>query len=160
MQKDCENLAALSIQVWLDTYATQGVNTAISQYALSTSTHNHFSDLLKQPAINTFIYEEDDHLVGFVTINLASRFNDNDAFGYEIATLYVSRDFQGKGIGRTLLDHVSRLYGRDYWLSVWVQNQGALQFYARLGLLEVGKTQFELDGEAHQNLILSPTAAK
>ena len=35
LQSDCLDLAALSLQVWLHTYATKGIRSQISQYALS-----------------------------------------------------------------------------------------------------------------------------
>lgn len=153
-QKDCLNLAALSMQVWLDTYATQGLRVPISQYVLSTFTEGYFRRLLKEETLDLRVYEQDDHLVGFIVVDLASDFDDSARYGYEITTVYVSRHFQGQGIGRELLEHITCLHGSPFWLSVWVNNEAAISFYRHLGFQDVGETTFELKGEVHSNIVL------
>lgn len=46
-------------------------------------------------------------------------------------------------------------HGADVmWLTPWVHNARALQFYARLGYVDVGSTSFLMEGEAHENRVL------
>lgn len=73
-RKDCLDLVTLSLQVWLHTYATKGVRRLISQYALSTFTESHFVELLNQKSTDVRVFEQDSHLVGFIVVDLDSRF--------------------------------------------------------------------------------------
>ena len=143
---DCLNLAALSLQVWLDTYATQGLRNNISSYVTSTFTESYFLQLISKPAYEIWVCDEDEYLLGFIAVDLESEFEDEVA-GYEIETLYVSRHFQGKGIGSQLLKKVESTYGSPFWLSVWVNNHEAISFYKRQA--------FKLVGELHRNHVLS-----
>ncbi len=45
-EEDCLNLVALSLQVWLNTYALDGIRTEYSEFALSTFTEQQFKKLL------------------------------------------------------------------------------------------------------------------
>ncbi|OLQ87900.1 hypothetical protein BIY21_16520 [Vibrio ponticus] len=151
---DCLDLAALSLQVWLNTYATQGLRAKISHYALSTFTEHHFQQLLNNPDCQIWVYLREEHLVGFIAVDLASHFNLEN-HGYEITTLYVSEHFQHQGIGRKLIDEIKAQYGASFWLSTWVNNQKASDFYRKLGFYHVGNLSFDLDGELHENHVLA-----
>jgi ribosomal protein S18 acetylase RimI-like enzyme len=153
---DCLDLAALSLQVWLQTYATQGLRAKISHYALSTFTERYFQQLLSEPRTEIWVAIIEEHLVGFIALDLESTFNGK-ANGYEITTLYVSGHFQGQGIGRQLLNEAKKQYGLPYWLSVWVKNDPAVNFYTKLGLKLIGEQNFDLNGELHQNSVFSCT---
>ncbi|WP_320827147.1 N-acetyltransferase [Reinekea sp.] len=152
--EDCLDLAALSLQVWLQTYATQGLRETISRYALSTFTERYFQQLLNEPAVEIWVARKEEHLVGYVAVDLGSNFNGK-AHGYQVTTLYVSEHYQGQGIGRQLLDTVKNQYGLPYWLSVWVKNDLAINFYTRLGFRLIGELDFNLSGELHQNQVFS-----
>ena len=153
---DCLNLAALSLQVWLHTYANEGIRDKISQYVLSTFTEYHFRQLLIKSNIEIWLYIKNDHLVGFIAIDLDATFKDS-VNGFEIMTLYVSVHFQGQGIGRKLLQYVNAEHGSNYWLSTWVKNYKAISFYHDLGFEVIGELSFELEGELHSNPVLAYT---
>ena len=151
---DCLNLAALSLQVWLDTYATEGLRNNISSYVISTFTEGYFLQQISRPAYNIWVFVEGEHLLGFIAVDLESEYEDKQS-GYEIETLYVSRHFQGRGIGSQLLKQIESIYGSPFWLSVWVNNNLAISFYKKQKFKLVGEINFELDGELHKNHVLS-----
>lgn len=148
--EDCLDIAVLSLQVWLHTYATKGVREKISRFAINSFTEEHFRNLLNQPENKVLVYVKDDHMVGFVAIDLASTFRGESA-GYEVKTLYVSEHFQGLGIGKQLLSQVKTLYGSPFWLSTWDNNLNAIEFYQKLGFKIIGELNFDLDGELYRN---------
>ena len=152
-RQDCLNLAALSIQVWLDTYAREGVRAVIADYVMSNFTRQQFEQLLQHPGYRTLVCVDDDHLLGYVVVNLESTF-ERSAHGFEIDTLYVQPQQQGRGVGRQLLAEVVRLYGERFWLSTWIHNEAAIGFYNRLGFAEIGRLDFHLGDERHENLVL------
>lgn len=66
----------------------------------------------------------------------------------EIQQLYVSVDFQRRGVGALLIDAVSdevRRRGIDgIWLSVWSEADWATSFYRKCGFVALGKIPFML----------------
>ncbi|WKD30040.1 GNAT family N-acetyltransferase [Halomonas sp. KG2] len=153
LKRDCLDLAALSLQVWLHTYAVKGVRSQISKYALSTFNEEYFAKLLKRECIDVRVFEEDSHLIGFIVADLNSELED--VSGYEIVTLYVSQHFHGKGVGRQLLREIESAHGLPFWLSTWVNNHDAIGFYDKLGFNIVGELNFNLEGELHRNHVFA-----
>lgn len=153
-QDDCTNLAALSLQVWLHTYANKGIRSKIANYALTTFTESYYQGLLNEPICQIWVYIRDEHLVGFIAVDLSSDFGEGLS-GYEVTTLYVSEHFHGQGIGRELLEKVKSLYGTPLWLSTWIDNEKAIKFYRKAGFEIIGELNFDLDGEKHENHVFS-----
>ncbi|MDP2559637.1 GNAT family N-acetyltransferase [Psychrobium sp. 1_MG-2023] len=147
--KDCISLAALSIQVWLETYAVEGIRTTYSTYAISTFTESYFLKLLNHPDYRLLVSEIDVIYQGYVLVNLASDFNDNSN-GFEVEKLYVHSKFSGQGIGRRLLEQVQKNYGDKFWLYTWVENESN-HFYRHLGFTKLGLLSFEFDGQQIEN---------
>lgn len=147
--EDCINIAALSIQVWLDTYAVEGIRTQYSSYVLSNFTEDYFLSLLDNIDYRLLVSESDDVLQGFVLVNLTSHFEDANN-GFEIEKLYVHDKFKGQGIGRQLLSEVERNIGENFWLYTWVENESN-EFYKHLGFHQIGQLNFEFSGHLIEN---------
>lgn len=94
---DALKLAALSIQVWLDTYAVQGLRQEYAEYALSTFTETYFISLLQQEEISIYIATHQGAIQGYIQANRHSRYHQQD-LGFEVERLYVLGRFQGCGI--------------------------------------------------------------
>jgi len=151
---DALNLAALSIQVWLHSYATCGLRHEISKYVMSTFTEQYFTVLLNSPRHRILVFIENNHLIGYILVDLQSVWEDK-LHGYEIEKLYVQEHFQGRGIGKALLSEVTIRYGSTFWLSTWIHNEKALGFYYHLGFVDIGCKNFEFEGESHKNRVLA-----
>ena len=154
-QSDCHNLTALAIQVWLNTYATDGIRDKISTFVLKTFTPEYFSSIYQSQDRELYIAIIKDHLVGFVTIDHKSTCPVAEYTGHEISTLYVQDHFQKKGIGSQLLQEQVNRDGTGIWLTTWIQNHPAISFYKNFGLTSIGSTMFDLDGEKHENIVLA-----
>jgi ribosomal protein S18 acetylase RimI-like enzyme len=157
-KSDCQNLAALSIQVWMHTYATEGVRNEISNYVLTTFTEKYYLDLLEKPSYKIFVYVEKPNLLGFIVVNLESFFK-SETNGFEICIFYVQEHFQNQGIGKSLLNTIKEKHGEVFWLSTWVHNTAAISFYKKNGFKDIGSRNFQLGDEFHENLILSYNSA-
>ena len=150
---DCINLAALSLEVWLQTYSVDGIRTENSKYALSTFTEAYFRKLLQTPGYKLLVFVEGIYLRGYTLINLASRFENTDT-GFEIEKLYVQTHFQGRGIGRHLLSEIKARYGNRFWLYTWVRNK-SIGFYKKYGFRDIGRYDFKLEDETIENRVLA-----
>ena len=47
VKEDCINLAVLSLEVWLDTYAIEGIRTEYSSYVITNFTEVSFLNILR-----------------------------------------------------------------------------------------------------------------
>ncbi len=74
------------------------------------------------PISRTFVYDEDHVIKGFVSIM------DNSFIG----ALFVLEDYQGKGIGKKLIDYCKSLH-QDLGLGVYKENKKAVNFYNYCG---------------------------
>ncbi|OHU94601.1 GNAT family N-acetyltransferase [Pseudoalteromonas byunsanensis] len=146
---DCVKLAALSIKVWLDTYARQGIKTEYAEYVLSTFTTAYFFEILNAAKYRLFVSEEDEVLQGYVLANLESHYQ-TPSNGFEVEKLYIDSSFKGKGLGRKLLNEIENQFGSKYWLYTWVENESN-GFYEHLGFSRIGLLTFEFAGALIEN---------
>ena len=155
---DAANLAALAVQVWLHTYATEGISSTISSYVLSEFTAERFEVRLSDPSYAVLVAETSGNLVGYATVCTGAVCPEHPSAKAELVTLYVQEHFVGRGVGSSLLKeaelHAKQLAGSSLWLTVNCKNSRAIAFYAKHAYAPIGISYFRLGGEDHENLVL------
>lgn len=85
-------------------------------------------------------------------------FHDKTVNAVELERIYVKKEFQGSGIGKTLLDKcLAFAQLRQYpvmWLGVWEKNLKALKFYQQLGFVIFGSHVFELGNDLQNDYLM------
>ena len=74
------------------------------------------------PISKTCVYEDNDDIRGFISII------NNDFIG----ALFVEKNYQSQGIGKSLIDYAKNLYD-NLSLAVYKENEKALEFYKKMG---------------------------
>ena len=157
---DAERIAVLAMQVWLDTYAVEGIRSTLADYVLTELTVARVKEQLTDPASVVFVGERSGHLVAFSAVVIGRPAPSRSAASpAEIERLYVQEPFCNVGIGRRLLGAIEEL-GRtrritELWLKVWVHNARARRFYARNGFADIGTSYFRMADEQHENRVLA-----
>lgn len=159
---DVLNLAVLKQQVWIATYAEEGIRAEFSKYVLDTFTVDNIQKNIQDKNRIVLVAENDNHLVGCVEIALKARCPvENEANSPEITVLYVLERFIGKSIGKRLLEkaieQIKEFGSKSTFLTVYHKNHKALEFYKRYGFKSIGSTNFIMDGNSYLNNILSLT---
>src|SRR4051812_4306859 len=162
---DAATIAALSVQVFLDTYATAGVRPDLAREAFHEYSVEAFSRRLAEAGRLFILAEAGEALVGFVELLETSRpALDGNIEGAEIVRLYVQPQAQGRGIGTTLDAAAERAAAcsgaRWMWLTAWEANARALAFYARQGYADVGSAAYTFEGRAYTNRVLARSVAR
>ena len=159
---DAIRLAALSIEVWLNTYAKAGISDVFAKYVLQRFTPHSFEQMITDRAKQIMLAEQDGHLLGYIVIDYESAKPESlDALttATEISTLYVRTRHAGCGIGSALMQQAREAVAArnigHIWLSVLHDNFPALNFYRQQGLQRQGTIWFELPGERHENYVLT-----
>lgn len=158
---DAVRLAALSIEVWLNTYAKSGISNIFADYVLQRFTSENFQSIIADAERQVILCEEDDRLLGYIALDYKPTLPDSlttRTGSAEITTLYVRSRHAGRGIGKALMQQArnaasARNLGH-IWLSVLHDNQRALNFYQQQGMERQGSVWFELSGERHENFVL------
>lgn len=148
------SLTALSIQVWLHTYATEGVSDDLAREVMSMFTPASFQNLIDDPGYRLYVEADDENLLGYIQLDLDSPCTAENYGGVEVDTLYVQEHFHGRGIGRALLDHAKQNAGERLWLTAWAGNAQALGFYKAYGFADIGTTWHEFEEQKYENRIL------
>ena len=104
--------------IWLD-------STIYAHKFISKEYWNENYNIVKDvyiPMSKTFIYEDNDDIRGFISII------NNDFIG----ALFVEKNYQSQGIGKSLIDYAKNLYD-NLSLAVYKENEKALEFYKKMG---------------------------
>ena len=144
---DATKIAAVAIAVWIDTYADHGMDQVYSSYVLDRFTEPNVRDLIFSKSL--YVAETDFGVCGFAVVgaSIDSKF--------EIETMYVLSRFHGKGVGRGLLDAISKDIAGPLWLKCAEYNPKALSFYRRNGFTDAGLVNFVLDGKDYPCVVLN-----
>lgn len=105
-----------------------------------------------------FMYSGE-NLAGYLKLNEAPAQTDiNDKYSLEIERIYVTRAFQGDGLGRYLMNTaISKAKERkkEYvWLGVWEKNEKALLFYKKHGFYEIVTHSFIMGDDEQADYIM------
>lgn len=160
VDEDALCIGVLATQVFLDTYATNGVRPSIAREVLEQfSTAAVLADL--SAAGSRFIVaERAGHMIAFAQITLGSVHDLVRARpAAELNRLYVQERFTGSGVGTALLHEAERFAADEgavvLWLTGWSGNHRALAFYRRRRYAELGATSYVFQGEEYENRLFA-----
>lgn len=156
--RDASSLAAVSLEVWLNTYLREGGNAFFADYVLSEFTAQKFRDAIGHPHLAIWVSENRIGIDGFVSVCSTSTPPLAGRSSLEITTLYVQPRHQSSGRGTALLrralDHCRSIGGESAWLKVNAENSSAIGFYLRHGFNKVGSAQFVIADSAYENFVM------
>jgi ribosomal protein S18 acetylase RimI-like enzyme len=157
-ERDASSLAAVSIEVWLNTYLRHGVGQVFADYVLAEFTAQKFRSAIGDPDLAIFVSENRAGIDGFVKVCSAAAPPLADCSPLEIMTLYVQPRHRSGGRGGALLhhalDHCRSMGGESAWLTVEAGNRRAIDFYGRHGFARIGSTDFVIGDRAYENHVM------
>lgn len=151
---DAPTLSALAIQVFLGTYAEDGIRPSVAREAHEILSPAAFDIALADPACTIVVAEREGRLLGFAQIAFPSRHalvpHENAA---ELVRLYVQERSTRRGIGRELLvraEEEAIVRGATtLWLCAWAPNLRALAFYERCGYALAGESSYRFRDDVY-----------
>ena len=160
---DATCLGVLATQVFLDTYATSGIDNDLASEALSVYSTPALDARLRDPAVEVTVVLRDEYVVAFLDVSLVSVCPVPRIAGHEVLRLYVQAPFQRQGIGRELLRRAQARAGSAgaayVWLTAWSGNAGALAFYPAAGYIDAGTTDYVIAGKSYENRVFAKSLA-
>jgi diamine N-acetyltransferase len=155
---DAVTIAALAVQVFLDTYATDGVRPDLAREAFAEYSAEAFVIRLQEPSRRFILAEQATGLIGFAEVQVSELSAPVGAVaGAELVRLYVQPSVQRLGVGRRLLREAERATVvaalGSLWLTAWEGNHRARSFYATRGYQDVGATTYTFQGNSYGNRV-------
>lgn len=161
---DAPTISALSVQVFLDTYATEGVRPDLAIEAFETYSVEAFAQRLAEPHRPFILAETGTGLVGYAEVILASLPAPAGGItGAELVRLYVQPAAHRRGVGRALMARMEQAVAAAglaaVWLTAWEGNFNARAFYSRLGYSDIGATTYTFQGNDYPNRVIAKPLA-
>lgn len=158
VEADALRLSVLFKQVYIQTYATEGVTTEFANFITRQFAVERMSDLIaKEPAcIIAAVFKN--NLIGAVEIEYDKPCHIGDFIAPELNKLYILEWFCGIGVGKALMryteDFLQSLGYRKLWLWVYVLNKRAIAFYEKQGYEYIGNAYFQMEENLYENKVL------
>lgn len=98
--------------------------------------------------------------VGYSKIILNTPFEDkNEETSCRLERIYILSDFIPQKLGYKFLQFIEQTAKKhkatSLWLSVYIKNEKAINFYIRNDFTNIGELNFLVNGKAYDNLVLS-----
>lgn len=156
--EDAGLLAHAGTRLFLQTYDGLIPTTEMVVHLDSQFSEARQNEELADQSITTLIVECEDKLAGFAQVKENPVPVDGCEAEVELWRIYLDRAFQGMGLGQKLISRVgeaARAFSANYiWLVVWEQNPRAISFYRKMGFNEVGRQDFRVNNEIHNDLVM------
>lgn len=160
--RDTKIISVLATEVWLDTYAKDGILKAYADHLVKHYSPAAFRRSLECSATELLVSCNADLILGYAKLTSGSAKVEQRFGPAEVATLYVRRHHARRGIGGRLLSEALRLAAqaghKSVYVSVYRENYAALAFYQAWGFREIGTKVAQFSDTEVELCVLSTSA--
>src|SRR5712691_10866636 len=140
---DIAALSALARKTYTETFGHTFTPSDLALYLENTRSEAYFRRVMDEDTILVAIVGA--AIIGYVQIcNVTLPVEAATDKDKQLNAMYVRADYQGKGIGKVLMDaalnHPRLQNAENIYLDVWAENVNALSLYRRYGFEVVGET--------------------
>ncbi|MGI6686446.1 MAG: GNAT family N-acetyltransferase [Bacillota bacterium] len=156
---DLVTLRELSCKTYSDTFGHMNTPSNMKDYLEHAYDIDKLRDELSNSNSTFYFLYTDEKLSGYIKFNEYKAQTDiYDPQSLEIERIYVTKEFQGKGLGSALIKKaidIADTRKKSYvWLGVWERNHKAILFYKKNGFYEIGKHSFFMGEEEQTDFIM------
>ena len=157
---DLKNLRSLSIETFKETFAAQNTNENILLYLKNNLSCKQLKKEISDPNSKFYFVKGKNKIIGYLKLNFHKSQREKMYLhrGFEIERIYLTAEFQGKGLGEKLLAKILNM-GKEMgykklWLGVWENNFRAIKFYKKNGFKKFGQHNFKLGKDIQTDYLL------
>ncbi|MEK3917886.1 GNAT family N-acetyltransferase [Paenibacillus sp. FSL H7-0331] len=160
--EDLQILQQLSMETFNDTFKDQNSPENMKAYLERAFNSKQLEKELSNISSEVFLICFNEELAGYLKVNIndaqSEKMGDESL---EIERIYIRYKFQGKGLGKYLLNKVVEIAIRQnkkmIWLGVWEKNESAIVFYKKMGFIQTGAHSFYMGDEEQIDYIMTKT---
>ena len=141
--QDVAQLSALARKTYSETFGDSFSDEELMEVLETTRSESYFSQAMEQDTILVAVDYKGD-LIAYIQIcDVTLSFDIATTKDQQLNALYVHSDWQGRGVGKSLMDaalsHPRLQTAENVYLTVWDENPRALGLYHRFGFKIVGE---------------------
>ena len=155
-------LQKLSKQTFFESFSWGNSEENMARYLEEGFSLDKLSRELKDENTSFYFVKSANEVIGYMKLNAGpaqTELQKEDSF--ELERIYVLKDYQGKGIGRQLLDkaiQMAREKKASYiWLGVWEENKSAIKFYNKNGFVAFDEHYFMVGDDKQTDIMMKLT---
>ena len=156
---DITQLSVLARETYSETFSDMNSAETMATYLNEAFHTEQLNKEISNPDSLFLFLMVEGQIAGYLKLNenkAQSEFQEPD--GLEIERIYLKKEFQGHGLGSTLLDKaidIAITENKSYvWLGVWEHNDHAIAFYEHKGFKITGHHYFEMGAERQKDYIM------
>ena len=159
---DVDTLVEIGTKTFNDTFAGSNTKEDLKLYIAKAFSRDQVIKELADPASTFLLALDGETVIGYAKIKEEeNRPELNGERGLEIERIYASKDYQGKKVGKllmqTCLDIARERAHKLVWLAVWEYNPRAIAFYETWGFEKFGSHPFLLGNDSQTDLLMKKT---
>lgn len=156
---DANILLQLSRKTFFDAFLHLNNKADVEAYAKTAFTIQNFDRELGNPNSKFLFAVVDGVIAGYLKLNFGDAQTElQDPEAVEVERIYVLADYQGRQIGKQLIDFAIQTaidkQLKYVWLGVWEHNAGAIKFYESKGFKEFGSHPFMLGNDKQTDILM------
>jgi GNAT superfamily N-acetyltransferase len=157
--EDAALVSELGARTFAETFAAENTPEDMATYIETSFNVERVTAELQDPASVFLIAEVDGRAAGYAKLHDGEPAEGvAGAKPMELARLYVSREWLGRGIGgqlmRSCIDEARQAGHETIWLGVWERNPRAQAFYRKWNFRTVGEHIFQLGADPQRDLLM------
>ena len=159
---DIDSIQSLGQQTFLETFAPYNTQENLDSYLNKAFSKEQVTKELSDPNSEWYFALLENEKAGYLKVNFSkaqTELRDDNAM--EIERIYVLQEFQGKKIGKLLLEKaidIARGHKVDnIWLGVWEKNSKAQAFYIKQGFITFDQHSFNLGDDKQTDWLMKLT---
>ena len=157
---DWQQLQKISIDTFTHTYQHKNDPSNFKQHLEKAFNDDQLKKELENPNCEFYFLIKENELVGYL------KFNELDAQtepmfeeDFEIERIYVINKFQGKGLGKQMMEFAKekaiQKKKKKIWLGVWSENPKAIGFYQKMGFQQIGTHVFKVGDDEQLDYVMA-----
>ncbi|MED4189580.1 GNAT family N-acetyltransferase [Halalkalibacterium halodurans] len=153
-------LQEISIVTFNDTFKDQNSPENMNTYLEKAFNLMQLEKELANPASQFFFIYFKNEVAGYLKINTDDAQSEElGEESLEIERIYIRKEFQGKGLGKVLINKAMEIALRQnknkIWLGVWEKNENAIAFYQKMGFVPRRAHSFYMGDEEQIDMIMT-----
>ena len=160
-----ETLQLISKQTFSETFGDQNSKENIELYLNQHYSLDNLRKELKHPGSTFYFLTHGNELKGYLKLNRGTAQTEFQGEGaLEIERIYITKQAQGFGYGKALLNKAIELSKEAelplLWLGVWENNIPAIRFYESHGFVPFGEHIFMLGTDSQRDILMKFESGK
>jgi len=156
---DWKLLQTLALETFKRTYESKNDPAIFAAYLEKAFNDDQIKKELANPHSTFYFLKYESQIVGYFKINeLSAQTELKTDKDLEIERIYLKASYQGKGLGKVMIDKVvdiAKAKGKSkVWLGVWEENPSAIAFYERMGFSKFGTHTFTVGPEEQLDFLM------